>query len=334
MLKIHDLTVAYGDNTVLKNLNLELDADEIVTLVGPTGCGKSSMLQAVAGLIPIKTGSIKLEPWQVSAGQDLPPERRNIGMVFQDFALFPHLSVRDNVTFRIKDERLADRWLDILGLNDLQQAKPAELSGGQKQRVALARAIAHEPMLMLLDEPLSNLDAALKDTLRWDIRRALKEAEMPAIWVTHDQSEALSVGDRIGVLSGGELQQFDTPEAAYANPVNPFVAQFLGPANFVVGEAKDDGVETVPFGRLQPKQLLSPGTAVKVLVRPEQLKLSCDDKKTNAKVVEARYAGARWSYSVVTQSGDNLLVQSSTSLSPGTEVFIEMDGSSELTTFS
>lgn len=309
MLSVKNLTVAYGDHTVLKNINLEVGQDEVVTLVGPTGCGKSSLLQAIAGLVPMQTGSVGLGSWQVEAGAQLPPEKRNIGMVFQDFALFPHLSVKDNVAFRLKDIKLVEHWLEVLGLTEFANTKPAQLSGGQKQRVALARAIAHQPSLILLDEPLSNLDAALKDNLRWDIRAALKEASLPAIWVTHDQSEALSVGDRIGVLNNANLEQIDLPEKAYAEPLSKFVAGFLGPANFAPGVATDNQVSTEDFGVLEIRQNFTAETKVSVLVRPEELQLS-GEGEFNATVLEARFEGAHWTHTVETKSGHSFVVLS------------------------
>ncbi|MCS5558438.1 MAG: ABC transporter ATP-binding protein, partial [Oceanospirillaceae bacterium] len=233
MLSVNNLSVNYGSTRVVDKLNLELGQDEILMLVGPTGCGKTTILQALAGLIPISEGSMSLGNWQSTARKHVPPEKRNVGMVFQDFALFPHLTVQQNVCFRLKDTKLADHWLKLLGLDNFRDAKPARLSGGQKQRVALARTLAHEPSFVLLDEPLSNLDAALKDSLRWEIRDALKKAGVPAIWVTHDQEEALSVGDRVGILNKGVLEQLDTPEACYSSPASRFVARFMGEASFL-----------------------------------------------------------------------------------------------------
>jgi iron(III) transport system ATP-binding protein len=323
MLSVNNLTVAYGDHTVLNNLDLELGDDEIVTLVGPTGCGKSSLLQAIAGLVPMQTGSVALGDWRVSAGSHLPPEKRQIGMVFQDFALFPHLSVQDNVAFRLKDRSRATHWLAALGLAAFADAKPAQLSGGQKQRVALARAIAHEPALILLDEPLSNLDAALKDNLRWDIRLALKEAGMPAIWVTHDQSEALSVGDRVGILNGGTLEQLAKPETAYAKPVSPFVAQFLGPANFAPGVAKGEAVITDDFGQVQSLEHFAEETAVTVLIRPEELQIDAEGE-LNATVTQVRYEGAHWSHTVSTQSAQSYVVLSHSRWEPGARVCLQL----------
>src|SRR5699024_760840 len=204
MLEVHDLTVRYGDTVAVRAFKLTLGNAEIVTLVGPTGCGKTSILRAIAGLLPPAQGCIRLGCHEITPKRDVPPEKRNVGLVFQDFALFPHYNVEQNINFRCTNKALADRWIDYLGLTGLRRAMPETLSGGQKQRVALARALAHEPALLLLDEPLASLDAALKSQLRWDIRDALKAAGIPALWVTHDQVEALSVGDRMGVMHRSE----------------------------------------------------------------------------------------------------------------------------------
>ncbi|WP_289285205.1 ABC transporter ATP-binding protein, partial [Methylophaga sp. UBA1918] len=176
MIEVQNVSVHYGQKKVVDNLSFTLGDAELLTLVGPTGCGKTTILQALAGLIPISKGTIKLGSQTVTASKTIAPEKRQVGMVFQDFALFPHLTVIENVSFKLKDNAKADHWIELLGLTPWRDAKPANLSGGQKQRVALARTLAHEPAFVLLDEPLSNLDAALKDDLRWEIRQALKEA--------------------------------------------------------------------------------------------------------------------------------------------------------------
>ena len=186
MLSVSKLSIDYGSNRVVSELNLSLGESEILMLVGPTGCGKSTILQALAGLIPISEGEINLGSWRATPKLKVPPEKRKVGMVFQDFALFPHLTVQQNICFR-----LTDTSKQIIGLNywvlKLFVIKSPLLYRGSEAACSLARTLAHEPDFVLLDEPLSNLDAALKDTLRWDIRNALKDAGVPAIWVTHYQ---------------------------------------------------------------------------------------------------------------------------------------------------
>lgn len=307
MLSVRHLSVHYGDHRVVNDLNLELGNNEILMLVGPTGCGKSTILQALAGLIPISSGDVQLGDWHASVNQLVAPEKRHIGMVFQDFALFPHLTVQQNVGFRSSNIELADHWLELLGLSELRQSKPAQLSGGQKQRVALARTLAHEPNLVLLDEPLSNLDAALKDTLRWDIRNALKAANLPAIWVTHDQEEALSVGDRVGVLKSGQLEQLDTPEHCFSEPASRFVASFLGEASFLPGHFQQDQVETC-VGTAPAIDIDGGSTQVDLLVRPDDFSLQAASDG-NGQVAWARYEGGARLYAVNLDDGHQVMVR-------------------------
>ncbi|MFC6634593.1 ABC transporter ATP-binding protein [Microbulbifer taiwanensis] len=293
----------------MKNLNLSLAADEVLMLVGPTGCGKTTILQALAGLVPISEGQIELDNWISTSGRAVPPEKRNVGMVFQDFALFPHLTVEQNVCFHLSNTKLADHWLQLLGLDAFRRAKPGRLSGGQKQRVALARTLAHEPAFVLLDEPLSNLDAALKDSLRWDIREALKSAGIPAIWVTHDQEEALSVGDRVGILNGGVLEQLDTPEKCFSEPTSRFVAGFLGEASFLPGDLHQDQVATV-LGPAPGIPINGAAGGVDLLLRPDDLSLM-PSTEGNGVIDWVRYEGCSRLYAVRIAGGTQLRVRTS-----------------------
>lgn len=334
MLTIKNLSINYGHTTVIDNLNLELANDEILMLVGPTGCGKSTILKALAGLIPIAQGEVFHKSWTANVKQQIAPEKRNVGMVFQDFALFPHLTVEKNIGFRLTDTTQADRWIKTLGLEAFRHVKPSNLSGGQKQRVALARTLAHEPAFILLDEPLSNLDAALKDDLRWEIRTALKAAGIPAIWVTHDQEEALSVGDRIGVLRAGKLEQIDKPEFCYSHPVNRFVARFLGEANFLSAEiatGKNLIVSDVGFEQVVEHAQLS--GHVDLLLRPEDL-LVQEDEQGKGKIVSMRYEGSSRLYQV--EIGDKLLkirTHHDVSLQQGQSVSVRITTTRPLTVF-
>ncbi|MBU2870162.1 ABC transporter ATP-binding protein [Colwellia sp. E2M01] len=313
MITINNLSIKYDRTTVVDSLNLELASDEILMLVGPTGCGKSTILKALAGLIPIADGEICHQDWQATTTDFIAPEKRNVGMVFQDFALFPHLTVEQNIAFRLTDNSQADRWIELLGLQAFRHVKPNNLSGGQKQRVALARTLAHQPAFVLLDEPLSNLDAALKDDLRWEIRSALKTAGIPAIWVTHDQEEALSVGDRVGVLRAGKLEQIDQPERCYNEPVNHFVARFLGETNFIDAEITADKKCIIDaLGYEQVFDEVSLLGKVDLLLRPEDFSVEINDgqdaepsKKGEGKVFSMRYEGSSRLYQI--NVGDNLL---------------------------
>ncbi|MDC9508156.1 ABC transporter ATP-binding protein [Pseudoalteromonas sp. Angola-4] len=323
MLSVSQLSIDYGSNRVVSDLNISLGENEILMLVGPTGCGKSTILQALAGLIPISEGEINVGKWRATPKRNVPPEKRSVGMVFQDFALFPHLTVEQNICFRLKDTAIADHWVKLLGLNDFRAKKPATLSGGQKQRVALARTLAHQPDFVLLDEPLSNLDAALKDMLRWDIRNALKEAGVPAVWVTHDQEEALSVGDRVGVLQNGKIQQLDSPEQCFSMPNNRFVARFLGEASFIAGQF-ENGQATTSIGVAPGQGIDCDSGDVDVLLRPDDVQLIQNLNQPNGEVVWVRFEGgsrlcavklscntlvtSRVSHEVVVNPGDSVHV--------------------------
>ncbi|MCQ8819011.1 ABC transporter ATP-binding protein [Pseudoalteromonas agarivorans] len=323
MLSVSQLSIDYGSNRVVSDLNISLGENEILMLVGPTGCGKSTILQALAGLIPISEGEINVGKWRATPKSNVPPEKRSVGMVFQDFALFPHLTVEQNICFRLKDTAIADHWIKLLGLNDFRAKKPATLSGGQKQRVALARTLAHQPDFVLLDEPLSNLDAALKDMLRWDIRNALKEAGVPAVWVTHDQEEALSVGDRVGVLQNGKIQQLDSPEQCFSMPNNRFVARFLGEASFIAGQF-ENGQATTSIGVAPGQGIDCDSGDVDVLLRPDDVQLIQNLNQPNGEVVWVRFEGgsrlcavklscntlvtSRVSHEVVVNPGDSVHV--------------------------
>lgn len=326
MLTVTDLTIHYGKTCVIDSFNLHLSDNDIVMLVGPTGCGKTTLLHALAGLIPISSGKIATNQWESSATIALPPERRNVGMVFQDFALFPHLTVQQNVFFRLKNEELGHHWLHILGLDDFRDVLPSTLSGGQKQRVALARAIAHEPALILLDEPLSSLDAALKDSLRWEIRDALKQAKIPAVWVTHDQSEALTIGDRIGILNNGKLEQLDTPENCYSLPASRFVAGFLGEASYLKArlynpEHRDTLTAKSPIGDVtclltgdfEASNNFDEGKQIALLVRPDDLSLSTStnvfENDTNCTINWVRYEGESRLYGITLDSHCQLVAR-------------------------
>ncbi|MEL0605514.1 ABC transporter ATP-binding protein [Pseudoalteromonas undina] len=323
MLSVSQLSIDYGSNRVVSDLNVSLGDNEILMLVGPTGCGKSTILQALAGLIPISEGEINVGKWRATPTLNVPPEKRSVGMVFQDFALFPHLTVEQNICFRLKNTAIADHWIKLLGLNDFRAKKPATLSGGQKQRVALARTLAHQPDFVLLDEPLSNLDAALKDMLRWDIRNALKEAGVPAVWVTHDQEEALSVGDRVGVLQNGKIQQLDSPEQCFSMPNNRFVARFLGEASFIAGQF-ENGQATTSIGVAPGQGVDCDSGDVDVLLRPDDVQLIQNLNQPNGEVVWVRFEGgsrlcavklscntlvtSRVSHEVVVNPGDSVHV--------------------------
>jgi iron(III) transport system ATP-binding protein len=288
-LRVEALEVQLGENPVLKGVNLEVAPGEVVALLGPSGSGKTTLLRAVAGLVRPRAGRIALGKevfFDGERGVFLPPERRNLGLVFQSYALWPHRTVYENVAYGLRLRRVPERevhqrvlsLLDRLGLTGLEGRYPGALSGGQQQRVSLARALAYDPKLLLLDEPLSNLDAKLRDQARLWLRETLKATGKAALFVTHDQAEAMAIADRIALLHEGRMEQVGTPEELYRNPKTLFVADFLGNPNvveaLVVGlDGEWARLELAGFPlRARAMGPLTPGRLAKLVLRPEALR--------------------------------------------------------------
>ena len=286
-LTVADLSVAYDGPTVLDDVSLEVAAGEVVALLGPSGCGKTTLLRTIAGLERQQTGTVLLGDRVLSDDRTfVPPERRRIGMVFQDGALFPHLNVGQNVAYGLpRSERRSDRVveaLEMVGLTGLDRRMPGSLSGGQQQRVALARALAPRPGVLLLDEPFSGLDSSLRVQVRGEIYRLLVELGITTVFVTHDQEEAFVLGDRVAVLNEGRIAQVGSPDDLYRRPVDQWVAAFVGDANLL---PVDDAVGTcetavgpVPVavpesGSSDPMASMVTGGRADLLVRPEDLRL-------------------------------------------------------------
>jgi iron(III) transport system ATP-binding protein len=240
---VRGLVVRFGDVIALDHIDLEVRAGELLLLLGPSGCGKSTLLRSIAGFVVPDRGAIHFGGEEVTL---LPPHQRNTGMVFQSFALWPHLSVRENVAFGLRERRVekeeigrrVQKSLEAVRMGDRADRRIDQLSGGEQQRVALARALVVRPRCLLLDEPLSNLDASLRHSMRDEIRRVCKEFQLTAIYVTHDQKEALAVGDRIAVMKAGRILQIDTPLAVYRRPASRAVAAFMGETNLLAGTVK------------------------------------------------------------------------------------------------
>ena len=275
LLRVSKLTKSFDDahGPVVSHVGFSVRPGEIFGLLGPSGCGKTTILRLIAGFETPDRGDILLNERSILT---IPAERREIGLVFQDYALFPHLTVTDNIAFalrgapkRDKQRRIAE-ILSLVGLHRYASRMPHELSGGQQQRVALGRAIAAGPKIILLDEPFSNLDASLRESTRSDVRGLLKKTGMSAILVTHDQEEALSISDRLAVMNEGHIEQVGTPETVYHRPRTPFVAQFLGRTNIIQGTA-EGGVADTPLGRL-PLDREAHGSVL-LSLRPEHLEL-------------------------------------------------------------
>jgi iron(III) transport system ATP-binding protein len=280
LLKLDDIACRYGDLIAVDGLSLRLRRGEIGCLLGPSGCGKTTVLRTIAGFEPIVRGTIRLDGRDIATPiSALPPDRRGVGMVFQDYALFPHLSAAQNVAFGLRHlprrERLmvARRLLELVGLGHVGDRYPHELSGGQQQRIAVARAVAPQPRLVLMDEPFSNLDVDLRERLGNDIRRLLKDQGIAALFVTHDQHEAFLIGDRIGVMKDGRLLQWDSAFALYHQPADRFVADFIGQGRLISGVlTAPDAIETA-LGVIRGNLAYTwpTGRRVALLLRPDDL---------------------------------------------------------------
>jgi multiple sugar transport system ATP-binding protein len=273
-----DVAKRYGDVSVIEHLNLRVNDHELMVLVGPSGCGKSTALRMIAGLEDISGGTISIGGRVVN---DVAPKDRDIAMVFQSYALYPHMSVRENLEFGLRMRRVdreesrkrVDSAAGILGLSHLLERKPKDLSGGQRQRVAVGRAIVRQPSVFLFDEPLSNLDANLRVQTRAEITKLQQTLGTTSVYVTHDQVEAMTMGNRITVMRAGQIQQVGTPAEVYAHPANAFVAQFIGtpPMNLVRGTVSDSMLRTSSFSLPLPRPLAE-GTRVLAGIRPEHVK--------------------------------------------------------------
>ncbi len=253
-LQIEDLHISFGTTKVLQGINLDIEPGEFFAFLGPSGSGKSTLLRAIAGFGPIPEGRILIDGKDIA---NLPPWKRDVGMVFQNYALWPHLTVRKNVAFGLKERKVpraeiavrVEEALDMVGLLHLADRHPSQLSGGQQQRIALARTIVVRPRLLLLDEPLSNLDANLRVQMRTDILKLQRKLGLTTIFVTHDQEEANTISDRMAVLDMGVIQQIGSPMDLYDNPVNRFVAHFLGTTNMIEGKVLTaDGKKVLQAG--------------------------------------------------------------------------------------
>ena len=299
------LRKAFDGSAALNGLNLDLMQGEILALLGPSGCGKTTLLRLISGLASPDSGSITIGGKTV-AGPNVfcPPEERRIGLVFQNYALFPHLSVAENVTFGVRgDEKpeAARAILRLVGLNGSEERMPHELSGGEQQRVALARALAPEPDVMLLDEPFSNLDAGLRVRMREHVRAVLKVSGATAIFVTHDQGEALFMGDRVAVQNSGYIEQVGTPDSVFSKPATRFVAEFMGRTDFLPGKMTSGGVQT-EIGLIKPDSEVSIGMEVDVVLRPDDVRIEPDPESSSI-VLARHFRGMDNVYRVRLKSG-------------------------------
>ena len=324
-LAIRRATKRFGQTIALRDVSLDVASGQFVVLLGPSGSGKSTLLRSVAGIERISEGEIQIGDDIVDDGRrQLPPERRDLAMVFQDYALWPHLTARDNVAFALRRRRLdarvvrqqVHRTLERVGLGALGDRYPSELSGGEQQRVSLARALVARPGLLLFDEPLSNLDAGLREQLRLEIATLVREAATTTIYITHDQSEAFALADRIGVLERGRLVQYATPEDIYRSPLTPFVAQLTGLAGELGGHVltrpqNDHVVVALGDGQVvaRAQDPVEIGDPVRVLIRPSAVRLLSSDGtggQLRGEVRDAAFCGRGYEHLVELRTGERL----------------------------
>lgn len=313
-LEVKDLQVRYGDYVALRDVSFQVSDGERLCLLGPSGCGKTTSLRVIAGFTRPSGGSVTIAGTPM-LGQ--PPERRNIGILFQNYALFPHLTVAQNIGFGLKMRGMAQAEIrskvaDALALVRLPQAAdklPAQLSGGEQQRIAFARAVVIEPSLLLLDEPFSNLDARLRKTMQAELLALLEGLDVATVMVTHDQEEAMAVADRIAVMNGGRIEQIGSPGDIYSRPATPFVARFVGESNFLAGTAapRNGGTAIAIDG---VGEIFAPGSgatgAVQAMVRPEMIRIVAMDKgpaeagyeRVPGEIARVQYLGHRIEYTV------------------------------------
>lgn len=323
----------YGNTTVISGLNLEIKDGELFTLLGPSGCGKTTLLRMIAGFNSIEGGDFYFNDTRIN---DMDPSKRNIGMVFQNYAIFPHMTVRQNVEFGLKNRKMdketikreTDRFLKTMQIDIYADRLPQNLSGGQQQRIALARALAIKPDVLLMDEPLSNLDAKLRLEMRQAIRDIQREVGITTVYVTHDQEEAMSISDTIAVMKLGVIQHIGTPRDIYQRPKNLFVATFIGRTNILMGKIKDKAlVFDCDYTTDYPLWENFDNQNVKISVRPEEFIINPEGTDgIKGVVVDSIYLGLNTHYIVKLNNGEKVdLVQESTiedTFKPGSKVVI------------
>lgn len=312
-VKVTSLYKQYGKFAAVYDFNLDIEEGELVVFLGPSGCGKTTTLRMIAGFVEPTSGSIFLDSRPITK---VPSYDRNIGVVFQSYALFPHLDVYENVAFGLRRRRLSqekisskvDEALAVVQMGHLKDRRPKELSGGQQQRVAIARAVAIDPALLLLDEPLSNLDARLRLDVRQEIRSLQKSLGITTILVTHDQEEAMSIADRLVVMRDGGIQQVGSPQEVYSRPVNRFVAEFIGSANCLSGRVAGDGATFVTDAGLALRTAGLREDCKEVVIRPEAVSIETDgsaasDNSLDVTIRNVTYLGSNALLEVVESSG-------------------------------
>ncbi|OQQ04364.1 ABC transporter [Vibrio campbellii] len=331
-LSIKNLTCQYDDQTVLESLSLEVEQGQIVCLLGASGCGKTTLLKAIAGLLPLSSGQMSLNCLTIDDGENwLPPEQRNIGMIFQDYALFPHLTVAENIAFGLKNETAQQKLLkveEMLGLVHLKgygDRYPHQLSGGQQQRVAIARSLAYKPDLLLLDEPFSNIDTQVRHELIREIRKIFKEQGVTAIFVTHSREEAFAFADKMAVMNHGVIEQYGTASELYYQPSSKFVADFLGGGSYLAAKRISDREFETHLGVVEAnaQQEIQVDAECALLLRPQHVQIAADEESA-VKVLEQHFMGDHCRY-VIDVNGDRLLATSTQALNVGDSVTVKVE---------
>ena len=338
-VELRGLTKRFGSLAVVDDVSLRIDHGQLVCLLGPSGCGKTTTLRLIAGFLEPSDGEIHVGDRTVSTtARTLPPEQRKMSMIFQSYALWPHMTVAENIVYGLRlrkiDRAVIAKKLDVIlkatKLEVLAQRYPGELSGGQQQRVALARALIVEPETLLLDEPLSNLDANLREEMRFEIRRLHDEYRYTTVYVTHDQSEAMTTADLIAVMNAGKIDQLGTPEDIYDRPQSEFVARFIGASNVIKGTARDGNHVAFAGATLQVVgEKLSAGQSAVVAIRQHDIQLSTQPPQHQENAVKATvtrqvFLGANRDYMVETADGTTLRIVTATqnAVPRGTEVWL------------
>ena len=338
-IHIKNVMKKYEDNVVIRNLTADMEPGELFTLLGPSGCGKTTLLRMIAGFNSVEHGTIAFDDQVIN---NIPVYKRNFGMVFQNYAIFPNMTVYRNIEYGLKNKKLdkqevkrrVEEIMETVQITQYKDRYPDKLSGGQQQRVALARAIVVQPQVLLMDEPLSNLDAKLRIEMREAIREVQKKIGITTVYVTHDQEEALAISDRIAVMNKGDIQQIETPENIYSRPYNTFVAEFIGHSNRFLGtvEGRENGetlirMETGLPIRVRNVMPLAQGTELLVYVRPEEFIFTDEQNGMKATVKVKRFLGKYIHYVVDCGTGINVEVTADTSSAerihqPGETVFL------------